>query len=39
METKPHLVNLTIVCLDQRIGGLGVKNLFCLNKALLLKWC
>ena len=36
---KHHLVNRGIVCLYKRKGGLGVKCLSLLNKALLCKWC
>ena len=39
MDKKPHLVRWEIVCKEKRSGGLGVKNLFWLNKALLSKWC
>ena len=39
MDKKPHLVRWEIVCEDKRSGGLGVKNLGWLNKALLSKWC
>ena len=35
---RPHLVRWAIVCLDKRKGGLGVKSLSTLNKALLCKW-
>ena len=35
---KPHLVNWSIVCLDKCKGGMGVRNLVLLNKALLCKW-
>ncbi|RVW41542.1 LINE-1 reverse transcriptase-like [Vitis vinifera] len=35
---KPHLVKWSIVCLDKRSGGLGVKNLGAFNRALLGKW-
>ena len=38
MDKKPHLVSWKIVCMDKRSGGLGVKNLDWLNKALLTKW-
>ena len=39
MDKKPHLVRGEIVCKEKRSGGLGVKNLSWLNKALLSKWC
>ncbi|RVW20831.1 putative ribonuclease H protein [Vitis vinifera] len=38
LERKTHLVKWTTVFLDKRKGGLGVKCLFILNKALLYKW-
>ena len=38
LEQKPHLVRWVLVCLDKRKGGLGVKCLSSLNKALLCKW-
>ena len=38
LECKPLLVKWSMVCLDKRSGGLGVKNLSSLNKALLSKW-
>ena len=37
MDHKPHLVKGTTVCLDKRFGGLVVKELFSLDKALLCK--
>ena len=37
LERKPHLVDWSIVCSDKRKGGLGVRNLALLNKALLCK--
>ena len=37
LERKPHLVRWTLVCLDKRKGGLGVKCLSSLNKTLLCK--
>ena len=39
MEKKSHLVRWEIVCKDKRSGGLGIKNLGWLNKALHSKWC
>ena len=39
MDKKPHLVRWEMVCKEKRSGGLGVKNLSWLNKALLSKWC
>ena len=38
MERKPHLVNWDTVCMDKRKGGLGVRRLSILNRALLCKW-
>ena len=38
LEQKPHLVRWSTVCLDKCKGGLGVKSLATLNKALLGKW-
>ena len=38
MEKKAHLVRWLTVCLDKRKGGLRVKSLALLNKALLGKW-
>ena len=38
LEQKPHLVRWPIVCDDKSKGGLGVKSLGLLNKALLGKW-
>ena len=37
-ERKPHLVRWELVCLSKKNGGLGVKCLSILNKALLAKW-
>ena len=38
LEQKPHLVRWGLVCLDKSKGGLGVKCLPTLNKALLCTW-
>ena len=38
LEKKPHLVSWTTVCTDKKVGGLGVRGLHKLNKALLGKW-
>ncbi|KAJ9699874.1 hypothetical protein PVL29_005640 [Vitis rotundifolia] len=38
LERKPHLVNWDSVCSDIRKGGLGVRRLSNLNRALLCKW-
>ena len=35
---KPHLVKWVTICTDKKVGGLGVKGLYKLNKALLGKW-
>ena len=39
LEKKPNLVRWATMCLDKERGGLGVKDLGCLNKTLLSKWC
>ncbi|RVW85403.1 Polyadenylate-binding protein RBP47B' [Vitis vinifera] len=38
-QSKPHLVNWCIVCMEKKDGGLGIRNLSRLNKAFLGKWC
>ena len=38
LEKKPHLVSWVKVCTDKKVGGLGVRSLNNLNKALLGKW-
>ena len=38
LKKKPHLVRWSTICLDKRKGGLGVKSLILLNKALLGNW-
>ena len=38
LEKKPHLVKWEVVCFDERKGGLGVRNLSNLNRALLGNW-
>ena len=38
LEKKPHLVSWATVCTDKKVGGLGVRGLHKLNKALLGKW-
>ena len=38
MERKFHFVKWDTVCLDKRKGGLGVRDLSTLNKAILCKW-
>ena len=38
LEKKPHLVNWSLVCIDMKERGLGIRGLVALNKALLGKW-
>ncbi|RVW58645.1 putative ribonuclease H protein [Vitis vinifera] len=38
LEKKTHLVNWEVVCADKEKGGLGLRKLAFLNKALLGKW-
>ncbi|RVW12719.1 putative ribonuclease H protein [Vitis vinifera] len=38
LEKKPHLVNWSLVYTDKKEGGLGIRRLVALNKALLGKW-
>ena len=38
LDQKPHLVKWATVCTDKKKGGLGVRGLHKLNKALLGKW-
>ena len=38
LEKKPHLVKWEVVCSNKKKGGLGVRNLSNLNRALLGKW-
>ena len=38
MEGKIHLVNWEVVCTDKEKGGLGLRKLVMLNKALIGKW-
>ncbi|RVW26439.1 hypothetical protein CK203_086136 [Vitis vinifera] len=38
LEQRPHLVRWNLVCLERKKGGLGVRNLALMNKALLDKW-
>ena len=38
MEGKTHLVNWEVVCTDKVKGGLGIRKITLLNKALLGKW-
>ena len=35
LEKNMHLVNWSAVCADMRQGGLGIRSLMALNKALL----
>ena len=39
LEKKPHLVKWLTLCLEKESRGSGVKDLGCLNKTLLSKWC
>ncbi|RVW49348.1 SAC3 family protein A [Vitis vinifera] len=40
LEQRPHLVRWNLVCLERKKGGLGVRNLVLMNKALLRGgWC
>ncbi|RVW34912.1 putative ribonuclease H protein [Vitis vinifera] len=38
LDQRPHLVRWNLVCLERKKGGLGVRNLALMNKALLDKW-
>ena len=38
LERKAHLVNWEVVCADKEKGGLDLRKLALLNKALLGKW-
>ena len=38
LEKKVHLVNWEVICADKENGGLGLRKLALLNKALLGKW-
>ena len=38
LERKVHLVNWEVVCAEKEKGGLGLRKLVLLNKALLGKW-
>ena len=38
LEQRPHFVRWNLVCLERKKGGLGVRNLVLMNKALLSKW-
>ena len=38
MERKVHLVKWEVVCGDKEKGGLGIRKLTLMNKALLGKW-
>ena len=37
-DRKPHLLNGNIVCAGKKEGGLGIRNLSTMNKALVGKW-
>ena len=38
LEKKTHLGNWSLVCIDKKEGGLGIRRLVALNKVLLGKW-
>ena len=38
LDQRPHLVRWNLVCLERKKGGLRVRNLALMNKALLGKW-
>ena len=38
MEGKAHLINWKVVCSPKEEGGLGIRKIDLLNKALLGKW-
>ncbi|RVW55706.1 LINE-1 retrotransposable element ORF2 protein [Vitis vinifera] len=38
LEKKPHLIKWGIVCSHKKKGGLGIRDLTILNRALLCKW-
>ena len=38
MEKRPHLVKWAVVCSHKKKGGLGIRNLSILNRALLCEW-
>ena len=38
LERKIHLINWKQVCLSKTKGGLGIRSLLLMNKALLSKW-
>ena len=38
LNKKPHLVNWDVICSNKGQGGLGLRSLTSLNKALLGKW-
>ena len=38
-QSRPHLVNWSIVCMEKKDGGLDIRNLSSLNKTLFGKWC
>ncbi|RVW20872.1 hypothetical protein CK203_109259 [Vitis vinifera] len=38
MERKIHLINWEVVCTQKESGGLGIRKIDLLNKALLGKW-
>ncbi|RVW56027.1 putative ribonuclease H protein [Vitis vinifera] len=38
LEKRPHLAKWAVVCTHKKMGGLGIRNLSILNRALLCKW-
>ena len=38
LDRKPHLIKWNTVCLEKKLGGLGVRSLSKLNQAPLCKW-
>ena len=38
LKKRPHLISWKLVCTKEKSGGLGVKSLALLNRALLGKW-
>lgn len=38
LERKPHLIKWAMVCLNRKIGGLGIRCFSVLNRALLCEW-
>lgn len=38
IEKKPHLVSWAKACVEKKKGGIGIKDFYILNMALLGKW-